>query len=84
MAGNAEIGKIGWIDISVDDASGLRDFYASVVGWIPEDVSMGEYSRQRIRRISTGFCNSQIVFRVELPIGSRCRFRLIFHNTRSG
>ncbi len=44
MAGNADIGKIGWIDISVDDAGGLRDFYAKVVGWSPEDVSMGEYS----------------------------------------
>ncbi len=44
MAGNTDIGKIGWIDITVDDAGGLRDFYAKVVGWKPEDVSMGEYS----------------------------------------
>ena len=43
MAGNPEIGKIGWIDITTDDASGLRDFYSKVVGWQPEDVSMGEY-----------------------------------------
>jgi predicted enzyme related to lactoylglutathione lyase len=39
----SEIGKIGWIDISVDDATGLRDFYASVTGWQPEPVSMGDY-----------------------------------------
>ena len=44
MAGHAPIGKIGWIDITVGDAQGLRDFYARVVGWKPEDVSMGEYS----------------------------------------
>ena len=44
MADNAETGKIGWIDISVDDASGLADFYAKVVGWKPDQVSMGEYS----------------------------------------
>jgi hypothetical protein len=44
MAGNADIGKIGWIDISVDDANGLSDFYAKVVGWKPDDVSMGEYN----------------------------------------
>ena len=43
MADNSEIGKIGWIDISVDDATGLRDFYASVVGWQPESASMGDY-----------------------------------------
>lgn len=35
--------KIGWIDITVDDAVGLRDFYADVVGLSPEAVSMGEY-----------------------------------------
>ena len=44
MAASTDIGKIGWIDISVDDASGLKDFYARVVGWKPEDVSMGEYN----------------------------------------
>jgi predicted enzyme related to lactoylglutathione lyase len=44
MPGKADTGKIGWIDITVDDAGGLRDFYAKVVGWKPEDVSMGEYS----------------------------------------
>ena len=44
MPGKADTGKIGWIDITVDDAGGLRDFYAKVVGWNPEDVSMGEYS----------------------------------------
>ena len=38
-----EIGKVGWIDISVDDATGLRKFYASVTGWRPESASMGEY-----------------------------------------
>lgn len=43
MTGNTETGKIGWVDITVDDAKGLRDFYANVVGWKPEDVSMGEY-----------------------------------------
>ncbi len=44
MASNPDIGKIGWIDITVDDASGLKDFYAKVVGWKPDDVSMGEYN----------------------------------------
>ena len=44
MAGNPEIGKIGWIDITTDNASGLMDFYSKVVGWKPEGVSMGEYN----------------------------------------
>ena len=38
-----QTGKVGWIDITVDDAAGLRDFYADVVGLAPEVVSMGEY-----------------------------------------
>ena len=38
-----ETGKIGWIDMTVDDADGLRDFYADVVGLGIENVSMGEY-----------------------------------------
>lgn len=37
-------GKIGWIDMSVDDADGVRDFYKAVVGWGHEDVSMGDYA----------------------------------------
>ena len=40
----ADIGKIGWIDLTVGDAPAIRDFYAKVVGWKPEDVSMGDYS----------------------------------------
>ena len=38
-----ETGKIGWIDITVDDATRLRDFYADVVGLKPDAVSMGDY-----------------------------------------
>ena len=39
----SDIGKVGWIDISVDDAGGLRDFYANVTGWQPQNLSMGDY-----------------------------------------
>ena len=38
------IGKIGWIDMTVDDATGLRDFYKEVVGWDVSETSMGDYS----------------------------------------
>jgi len=33
MSDTNQVGKIGWIDITVDDATGLRDFYKEVVGW---------------------------------------------------
>jgi len=42
MAG--DIGKIGWFDLTVEDAPAIRDFYAKVVGWKPENVGMGDYS----------------------------------------
>ena len=42
MAG--DIGKIGWFDLTVEDAPAIRDFYSEVIGWKPEDVQMGEYS----------------------------------------
>jgi len=40
----SDIGKIGWFDLTVEDAPAIRDFYTKVVGWKPEDVSMGDYS----------------------------------------
>ena len=39
----ANIGRIEWIDLTVDDASRVRNFYKSVVGWTSSDVPMGSY-----------------------------------------
>lgn len=39
-----ETGSVGWIDLTVDDAEEIRDFYAGVVGWQIEAVDMGGYS----------------------------------------
>ena len=39
-----DIGKIGWIDMTVENATATRDFYATVVGLKPEDVDMGGYA----------------------------------------
>lgn len=38
------VGTIGWIDLTVDDADGVRDFYRAVAGWATQDVPMGDYS----------------------------------------
>jgi predicted enzyme related to lactoylglutathione lyase len=38
MTDTSEFGKIGWIDMTVEDAPGVRDFYKAVVGWGSEDV----------------------------------------------
>jgi predicted enzyme related to lactoylglutathione lyase len=36
-------GSIGWMDRTVAHATHVRDFYASVVGWGHESLSMGDY-----------------------------------------
>lgn len=37
-------GRILWVDLTVDDAPAIREFYEAVVGWRSTPVSMGEYS----------------------------------------
>ncbi len=54
MSDSNTVGKVGWIDITVDDASGLRDFYSKVVGWQPENVSMGDYDDFSMAMPGTG------------------------------
>lgn len=38
------VGTVVWHDLTVPDAAAIRDFYARVVGWRPEPVSMGDYN----------------------------------------
>lgn len=41
---NKKAGTIGWFDLTVPNAEEVKDFYAAVVGWKPEPVSMGDYN----------------------------------------
>ena len=64
MSDGNDIGKIGWIDITANDATGLRDFYEKVVGWKSEDVSMGDYEDYSMTAPGTsevvaGICHSR-------------------------
>jgi predicted enzyme related to lactoylglutathione lyase len=36
-------GTIGWADLTVPDATALRDFYQAVAGWTPMALGMGGY-----------------------------------------
>ena len=38
------VGTIGWFDLTVENAEGVRDFYQAVAGWNHEPVNMGDYS----------------------------------------
>jgi predicted enzyme related to lactoylglutathione lyase len=44
MSSTPRTGTVTWQDLTVEDAEKIRDFYASVVGWASEPVSVGGYS----------------------------------------
>jgi predicted enzyme related to lactoylglutathione lyase len=37
------VGLIGWCDLTVKDAEGIRDFYQQTVGWQAGGIPMGGY-----------------------------------------
>jgi hypothetical protein len=40
MSYSTEPGHIGWLDLTVADAEGVRDFYARVAGWQSASIEM--------------------------------------------
>ncbi|HEX7878201.1 MAG TPA: VOC family protein [Candidatus Eisenbacteria bacterium] len=59
-----EQGAITWIDLTVPNADDVRRFYADVVGWATERVSMGEYDDfnmvgPKSGRAMAGVCHAQ-------------------------
>ncbi len=47
------VGAVTWRDLTVDDASGMRDFYRRVVGWSAADHDMEDYADYEMKD-STG------------------------------
>ena len=39
----SQIGSIGWIDLTVENADQVKDFYTAVTGWQPSGLDMGGY-----------------------------------------
>ena len=37
------VGSIGWVDLTVENADAVRDFYREVAGWHSAGLSMGDY-----------------------------------------
>lgn len=55
-------GKAAWVDLTVDDASSMRDFYEAVIGWDSAPVSQGEYDDYNMMRAgtpATGICHKR-------------------------
>ena len=38
------VGAISWLDLTIDNAGEIKDFYQEVVGWKSSEVSLGDYS----------------------------------------
>ncbi len=38
------IGSIGWMDMAVENADQVRDFYAAIAGWQSQGIDMGGYN----------------------------------------
>lgn len=47
-------GTIGWTDLTVSNATEVRDFYTAVAGWKSEPVKMGDYDDYNMIAPSTG------------------------------
>lgn len=56
-------GKILWRDLTVPDASTVKDFYASVVGWTATEHDMGDYVDFNIHahdgEVIAGICHAR-------------------------
>lgn len=48
------IGSIAWTDLTVPDATKIRDFYTQVVGLQSEGVSMGDYDDYSMKSPTDG------------------------------
>lgn len=47
-------GSISWVDLTVENAESVRDFYRSVTGWQTTEVDMGGYSDYCMNEPATG------------------------------
>ncbi len=41
---NQKLGEVAWLDLTVNDAVGIKAFYQDVVGWKSEEVPMEGYT----------------------------------------
>jgi predicted enzyme related to lactoylglutathione lyase len=64
MSDAPQPGHVGWVDLTVDNAAEIRDFYRAVMGWEYREVQMDEgyadYSMTTMEgRDVTGICHAR-------------------------
>lgn len=50
----SNVGRIEWLDLTVDDATRIKNFYCKVIGWKSADVDMGSYADFNINLPESG------------------------------
>jgi predicted enzyme related to lactoylglutathione lyase len=62
-AAPADVGKVGWLDLTIPDAGRAREFYRKVIGWTSQGVDMGGYEDFVLQSSSgqpvAGLCNAR-------------------------
>lgn len=53
-AAKPAIGSIGWVDLTVPEASPLREFYSAVTGWTHQGCDMGGYQDYVMQKPESG------------------------------
>lgn len=63
MSHDIQPGQVGWVDLTVDNATEVRDFYRAVVGWEYQDVDMDGYADFAMTNLEgtpvTGICHAR-------------------------
>jgi uncharacterized protein len=67
------VGSIGWVDLTVENAKGIRMFYEKVIGWKSAELAMGGYAHFLMKTPSedktvAGVCNAR-GSNADLPLG---------------
>jgi predicted enzyme related to lactoylglutathione lyase len=59
----SNVGRIAWVDLTVENAEQVRDFYQQVVGWTAEPVQMDGYADYSMlggdRQAAAGVCHAR-------------------------
>lgn len=50
----SKLGTFGWFDLTVPNATEVKDFYGAVVGWKVSEVPMGDYSDYMVEAPAKG------------------------------
>ena len=59
-----KIGEMAWLDLTVENANDVKNFYQKVIGWEVEETPMGDHSDYTMKIPDTGealsgICHSQ-------------------------